>query len=1546
MKNWPIFLITLSLLVIGGSTLFVGILLDKNQAFLSGSKSEQLVQPLREEDSTLLTLQNDPKELFPSVTPTLAIQQIESTIKFSNHTLNLRGTNDTLRFSMQFTANETAYYWADAEVYTNNSANRQPIGYSISWGDTVANGNTVTAIFDFCGYRIREADFDGPYAIYLVFYYGDYHYIFGNGGSEFIGWTQSFKATDFAAVPVNVDSVSTSFIDNDGNGLYEWIDVNLQLTVTITDRYYISGYFRFNNYSSGYDLHSYTYINLNVGSPEVTLRYPTWEFNDMGIYNTNMTMDYLYFRHDTSPSWELFSYDPAYFTTAKYNSGDFDSFPFGLTGRVWEDPYDSDGDLDYDSYRVIVEINKTRTDIDITSSGMWAELRVNSSNDYIQSNYASNDQVQIGTLGFTNVTFEFSKNDYDIYRKGMINDHFLLNNIRGEVYSASTDRYYQFYFDFAWISSQSYDSTDFDGPVAWVTGNFLNYGEDTDGDTLFNLLVVEAEVTIIKDDEFRIGANLQYSGSTSGEFYLTAGTHWITLNFEAYEIHRSGIINATIWLNNIWIYDVPTNTEQDYQYSFELSRYNYTQFDPPNAQFYPVEPFSDWGQDLDTDGLYDLLWISVDVTINQPGYYYVYGYLRNPITGYSSKQGNSGTSNVISSGTVSFTLSFPASWIWAQHLTNTSLFVESIYITEVDEYDNHIRQWDSLYDAYHTNPYDSNNFEAPLAFFTGNIQERLLDTDADGKINILTISAEVDVTIDGPSDLALEGWLDYGSGEIYWSNYTSGLGKGLHWIDMYFITCNLYETFTDQSYSFTLDLYDDSDYKHLDHFENQTAFYSYQLFDSFSAYFTGNFYDQGIDTDADGKYNHVALQIEVNITDDSEFYFSGYIETSGGESSWSYSSPWMNLSTGVQNLTVNIDKEWFWYQADGLSVYNSYIYLEERISSFGSITADYDGLNHYFTNIYYASDFDLPNAILTGNYYDQGVDDDSDGTFDYVELSIELNITHSGVYTIEGNIYADDGGDGWYYYTERRNFSPGLVNVTIQISKEWFYWHTPGTNIYNAYTYLYQFDGTKDVQIGYDQEDHYFSRKYYHSDFDLRDAWVVGITDDFATDIDSDGFYDLWTVVFEVEVTLEGIGLELEVDLTEKGTNDWIDYRWTRYENLVIGRHNITVIFPSDVLFSSGFTQGAQISNFRLINISNWMDLDKSYDPIPLSGANTFSEFDSNPPNFIKIGLISPMIGVFLLDDSTTFQVLINKFGSEYVTSVDIDIAVNGLHYKTVPLTKTADFDTHDIWAVGLIFDRSGIWNIVVNAHSSGGSTETGSITYHVLGGPTFFGFTVNSSSVMVGGAIQFEADVWDVDGIQSLTLHVAGNTYPMVHVGNATWGERWIVVVTFNTAGQYSAYIEGKDSVGDTSQSSTLAIYVNAGPEIISVDVFPNNTVDVGTIVNFTVVISKSEAIISSVTLEVEDEEGLHYTEVFVETASTSSTITYETSFRPTKSGVHTCTIRVVTTQNQQSSHIEILTVTGEPEDVKISPGFEFVIVLGLLILLPVSRKHLRKQK
>jgi len=734
----------------------------------------------------------------------------------------------------------------------------------------------------------------------------------------------------------------------------------------------------------------------------------------------------------------------------------------------------------------------------------------------------------------------------------------------------------------------------------------------------------------------------------------------------------------------------------------------------------------------------------------------------------------------------------------------------------------------------------------------------------------------------------------------------------------------------------------------IDRFNNQTSFYNHTDFDPFSAYFTGNFYDQGVDTDLplNGKFNYVELLIEVDVTDAADFTFEFYLSSSGGGQGWYYNSP-RSLTLGVQNLTVKVDKEWFWNVAGGNTVYIDYLYIYEQIGSFGEFTADYDHPNHPFDNIYAVSDFDVPSAYFTGNFYDKGIDSDASGKYNYVQFKIEVNITQTGLYSINGYIYPDGSGSGWYYRVDRVSIiigiNPILFNFTIQIPKEWFYSNENGTDVYHSRTYLDEYNATsdEDFEIGFTNEIYYFSKIYYHRDFDLRAAWITGIVDDYATDTDSNGLLDFWIVIFEVEVTVTGLYLNLDA------TFNYMTSNWLEVYDLAVGRHNLTMIFTSDQIYQSGFLQGAQISDYSLYGgVSEWDQLDESHDPHPLSGNYIYSDFDPNKPNEINIALISPIIGIFLVDDSTLFEVTIHKFGGEYVTSMEIEISVKGFAYKTIALTQTDDYETYEKWSVILVFDRSGIWDITIKAHSSGGTIETGSISYHVLGGPVFLSneyFAVNSSSVKPGGAIKFDADVWDNDSVKSVTLNIGGTSYPMVYVGDGTYGELWTVTVTFNDIGEYTAYMTAEDDIGDISISGSRTIYVNEGPEILSVDVSPSNTIDVGTTVEFTVVIEKTEAIISSVTLDIQHENGTNYKITMTELTSTSTNVTYTGSFTPDSSGKHTCTIRAMTTLNIQSSHVEILTVRGEGEGVNISPGFELVIVLvGLLVLLPISRKKL----
>ncbi len=1548
MKNWKLILITLSLLVVG-STLFVGVLTDdfSSNDLLSQSTLEQLVQPLRGEKNFV---QKDSNVEIPTILPTMSIQA-DMTVTFANYTKSERGVNDTLGFDIVFTANETEYYYASVQVFTNTSTNRVQIDTTRDWGDTITNGMFSPIVFELNGYNFREAGFDGPYAVYLRFYYANDKYLYGNSSHyEYIGSTKPFKATDFAANPITVQSITSTGIDEDLNGLFEWFDVNINLDVDITDNYYFEANIRFNNFTAGFSISSSRYIDLGVGDSQVvTIRFQTWDFREMGIFNTKMNLTSLFIRHDTSPSWTLYSYNPLYSSVATYSSYDFDLYPLIPTGRMWEEPYDKDGDLKYDSYRVVIEVNRTRSLMGISSYYLRPRLEVNSSGNSIEYDYAYSDELQAHNTGLINVTYEFSESSYSIFHAGMVDDYFLIDYFRIYLYSDFAGRSYYYYpSGISWVSTQMYSSTDFDGPGASLTGNYYDYGEDTDSDISFNLLVVKIEINVTIADTYYIDAGIYFTTggdhivSDSTTEYIPAGIHNVTLKFDGYEIHRRGWMNETIRIDSVDLYDDQPWMQLDSQGSYDLSQYNYTQFDPPHAQFNPVEQFSDQGKSTDGDSLWDELTVTVEVTINEPGYYEVYGYLRNPANGKSTPYSYSGDFHVLSSGPTSFVLNFQGSWFWAQHVSDASFTLQWVYIQEKDEFGNYIKEWDSLNGAYHTSFYNSTDFDPPQAFFTGNFVDTLVDTDGDTRANYLQIAAQINVTTTGISNYRMYGNLDYNSGTYGQNNYSYNLGKGDHWISLYFPAMFLQETSMNQSYDFYLELFDSNTGDYLDRLESQTALYNYTEFDRFGALFTGNIYDQGIDNDSDSLFDFVELKVMIQVVEAGTFYLYGYVSGSTTGNSYYFDTEWVTLSPGFHNISIIINKEWLWNNVNGSNLYSNYIYLYEQLYNGNSITSDYEDIDRSFTNIYYQSHFDPPNAFFTGNIFDYGVDTNANGKFDYVELQIEFNVTQSGSYRVYGRVDSTVDSEYWYLSRPSIDLTPGLYNFTYRIERSWLWSQTNGSEFYLAYIYLYEsIEGEGDLELAYNNADRYFSQIYYHRDIDLRDAWVLGPPTDFVVDSDSDGEYDLWVVVFEVNVTVNGLSVSLYAELREQNTNSWIDSRSVSFEGLSIGIYNITLEFPGNRIYRSSFTQGANIYYFDLQDTVNAKSLHLSHTNYPLSAATSYNEFSSSP--FDILGF-SPPYAIFLVGDTIYFNVTISTAGTEGISYVELVINVEGNPDTWTVQLYRIDYGDPEVWGNEFTFDEGGRWDFQINVHGYEGSVETSSTFYYVLGGPTFFRFEAIPTAVMVGGSIVFEAEVWDMDGIQSLVLYVAGGEFAMSFIGNGSIGELWSVNATLNSTGEFSAYVIARDNEGTSSQSDSITIFVNEGPEFLSVAVSPDTTVEIGTQVDFTVTLAKSEATISSVTIDIEDEDGILRKVILEKIDSDSTTETWFGSFTPNKAGEHECTIRALTTQDQQSSYVVILKVTGQPEGLQIAPGFELLAVLGVLLVLPVARKKYKK--
>ncbi len=1533
MKKLKIIFLTLSLLLIGGSTAIMFTSLQSSYFLASNNELFHTISPLRGGPSVLeqSSLQTTP------MMPSLSIQDFPlptvEVFQFTDHEMDLRGYgDDTVRFNMKFrSTNQRARFYGYVQLY-DYPANTTQISLEASWDAWVDPNTNITASFDISGYEIYESNENGPYSVRLRFY-KDNGTIIPIYDSIIDHKTQPYTYSDFQPRPT-IGSITSSVIDNDANGLDEWIYVHVPMTVAVPDRYYFQG--TINGGGISEDARNDTY--LSVGTHTIYLKFAAWDFQGMSA--DTITLTNLYIRHDTTPQYLIYSANPSV-SIGSYAPTDFDTPPVELTGRFWGEGHDTDGDALYNFYRVVIEVNKLR--IEEGSFYLYPDIYKPPS-DHIDG--ANSNYISLDSTGLVNVSVDF--NGVDIYKSGIMSDNFIVKDIDG-YFNHEADVGWNwndwFYFSDEFTTSETYDYTEFEGPGAWLTHNFNDYGLDTDGDTLFNFIVVEIEVEVVVEGDYYLASWLEVSSTgrnidhTSINVHLTVGTHTVSLQYDGLDVWREAV-NDFVKFDHLRLEGGSPQTELDYNNTALLSHYLFTNFDPPKARLTGI--YSDTVADTDSDGLWDELRISVEVEINQTGRYRVYGALRNQQTS-QNKEVSTEPMQVLSVGTVSFVLTFPGSWIWSQH-SNTTYLLDYVYIYEVDASNNDIKQWDYRNDPFTTDVvYDSDKFNAPPVIFTGVFTEGLADLDSDGSTDYFILGVEIEVTQTINFDIRLYGYL-YIEGES-WHNdeYSYDLGVGTYLIELGWFTVQMYQTLEDQTYEIDLYLERTDTWERLDSYlDYETTNYAYTVFDPPGAEFTGTFYDYGVDTDISGdpRFDYFELAFEVNVIEEGWYRIYGYLYADeGGDSYYFYNyEGTVNLSPGLYNLTCKVDSYWFFSHSSGASVYVNYIYLYQWFDGYGDARADYDGDSRYLSRTYYHSEFDPPPIAFSENgFYDYGEDTDSNGKFDHITVEIELNVTEAGTYYVNGWIYCASGGDSLYFNSDYMELSVGLHNYAFQIEPAWVRNHQDGSEFYIGSMYLYQYIPSEgDVQRGYIDVTQYFSRIYYHNEFDPPDAWVTNVLEFYPVDFNSDGNYDVYRVVYEVNVTVASIDLHVYSVLTEQNTHNYITSTSIELYDLIFGMHNISIDFRGEEIHSSGFTSGLQLSRYELTRISDWKLIDQFTDVIPLTILYTYADF---APEYFPLIQVYHITVIEKQSDQLEVNATIFRFSSELVDQVQLETE-DGWY----TMSRIYMGDNFEIWTLTYSPPTTDGYNITVHAYGSWGSYVTLNINEGI---PEIRSFTMNTSlPITLGGTIYFETLVRDPDGLTDVTLVTMGTEYSMNFISESSqMGEIWALDVTFTEAGEYTAYIIATDNKGFTSQSGNLDIIVNEGSVIEDVDINPGTKVNVDTEISFTIEIQKSDAIITSVTLEITDDRGNDYLVPLEIIDETDELEIYGGSYTPTSAGTYECTIRVLNTKNQESIYKVTIEVRSD-QDITGAPGFELVVALGILVLLPLSKKHRKGKK
>jgi len=156
---------------------------------------------------------------------------------------------------------------------------------------------------------------------------------------------------------------------------------------------------------------------------------------------------------------------------------------------------------------------------------------------------------------------------------------------------------------------------------------------------------------------------------------------------------------------------------------------------------------------------------------------------------------------------------------------------------------------------------------------------------------------------------------------------------------------------------------------------------------------TGIILDHGVDTDGNGLYDYLEIDVQVNVSVADTYTVNVYqLMDQNGSYLYDSNSTSRYLEVGDQYLALSL----YGPAIFGQHLNPSMVYSIDLYDVYGYLDSIF---NVNLSRTYSYSEFD-PHAFLTGNVTDRGIDIDGNTLFDYLEVGVEVNVTLPGTYRL------------------------------------------------------------------------------------------------------------------------------------------------------------------------------------------------------------------------------------------------------------------------------------------------------------------------------------------------------------------------------------------------------------------------------------------------------------------------------------------------------------------------------------------------------------------
>lgn len=424
--------------------------------------------------------------------------------------------------------------------------------------------------------------------------------------------------------------------------------------------------------------------------------------------------------------------------------------------------------------------------------------------------------------------------------------------------------------------------------VTSIAGNFSDEGIDTNGNGLYDHLAINADFEVAAADSYGIGATLRDANGRVVDTLrfsqaLAEGVSTVQLKFDGRLLNRNGVdgtYDLSVELLNAFGDRIAIK-----RHVYTTEAYEHTKFEGQQVRFSGV--FSDQGLDVNADGIFEFISVSVGLRVNVAGSYSVDAYLNdaqgNPVA-YAM------TSGEFPAGDQTVELRFDRGPVVEKRVNGR------LILTQLRAWGQDVTTLDAADNTYRTSHYKYTEFQSGTAHFNDILSDSGADTDSDGYFNILNV--KVGVVVSKAGDYRLLGSLyDSNNNEIASSTVYAQLATGTKRMTLRFEGASIYKNMVDGPYILkNLMLYDAASGQVLDmkSVAGDTSAYKYEQFQKSPVAFTGEFSDYLADLDNDGYMDTLVIEVGVMVDADGNYALNGRLmDGAGVEIEWGALESWL-----------------------------------------------------------------------------------------------------------------------------------------------------------------------------------------------------------------------------------------------------------------------------------------------------------------------------------------------------------------------------------------------------------------------------------------------------------------------------------------------------------------------------------------------------------------------------------------------------------------------------------------------------------------------------